>query len=262
MRKKTRRKAEPAGRNMSFGTVKQARPNDMNLPESADPQPRAKKGGTKKAEKERTCLVTGKAYPAHRLIRFVVSPEGVVIPDVAGKLPGRGGWLLAEGAVLERAMKKKIFIRFGHKALAEPATDKGRGPGAGRPQITVDDHLPQLVEDLLRQRCLDHLGLVNRAGLLVAGFEKVRALLKAGKCRALVTAEDAAEDGRRKLCAGLGNVLDKLRLIGMFNRAQLGQALGLSNPVHVALRPGGMTESFLKEFSRYEGVADRGRSGG
>jgi len=110
---------------------------------------------------------------------------------------------------------------------------------------------------LLRQRCLDFLGLVNRAGLLVSGFEKVRAVMKAGKCHVLITAQDAADNGRSKLCSGMGNVLDNLRVVDMFTREQLGQTLGLSNAVHVALMSGGMTESFLKEFSRYEGLVSR-----
>ena len=176
-------------------------------------------------------------------------------------------------------MKKKIFTRFGHRVLALAQQKAGRkadlksgAPGQdlegldqddpagtadqGR-KVRVDDHLPDLVEQLIRQRCLDYLGLVNRAGLLVAGFEKVRSVLRGGKCQALIMAEDAADNGRSKLCSGMGNVLDKLRVIDMFSREQLGQALGLSNAVHVALMPGGMTESFLKEFSRYEGLVNR-----
>jgi len=124
-------------------------------------------------------------------------------------------------------------------------------------QVTVDGNLPELVAQLLRQRCLDYLGLVNRAGLLVSGFEKVRSALKADKCRALISAEDAAAGGRSKICSGLGNVLEKLQVIDMFTRDELGQILGLSNAVHVALLSGGITESFLKEFSRYEGVVMR-----
>jgi len=210
------------------------------------------------------------------MIRFVLDPAGNVIPDVAGKLPGRGGWVLADRAVLQSAMKKKIFVRFGHRASASRLVPSGRGQAdvetleepedkpkskpeskvAGQKiQVRVDDNLPDLVEQLLRQRCLNYLGLVNRAGLLVSGFEKVRTKLKAHKCRALIIAEDAAEGGRSKLCSGLGNVLEKIRVIDMFTRKQLGQTLGLPNAVHVVLLPGGMTESFIKEFSRYEGVA-------
>ncbi len=199
-----------------------------------------------RAGRERKCLVSGETYPVGRLIRFVLDPDGNVIPDVTARLPGRGGWILADGRTLRTAMKKKIFVRFGHRVLA---AEKGK-----RPAVRVDDNLPDLVERLLRQRCLNYLGLVNRAGLLVSGFEKVRAALKAGKCRALITAQDAAAGGRSKICSGLGNVLEKLRVIDMFTREELGQTLGLSNGVHVALLSGKMTESFLNEFSRYEDI--------
>lgn len=231
--------------------------------------------------------MTGETYAVHKLIRFVLDPEGNVIPDVTAKLPGRGGWVLAEGKVLDRAMKKKIFVRFGHKVLAssgrkmadvatvadqdmDPEAGTGKNQpeastgkkqpeaGTGKQQrVRVGENLPDLVAQLLRQRCLNYLGLVNRAGLLVSGFEKVRAALKAGKGRALVTAEDAAEGGRSKICSGLGNVLEKLPVIDMFTREELGQTLGLFNAVHVTILSGGMTESFLKEFSRYEGVVMR-----
>ncbi|NOZ42830.1 MAG: DUF448 domain-containing protein [Alphaproteobacteria bacterium] len=200
--------------------------------------------------------MTGETYPVHRLIRFVVDPEGRVIPDVAAKLPGRGGWLLAEGKIVEMAIKKKILVRFGHRVIAH-AVNNAQAKNSQEDEktvIRVADTLPELVVKLLRQRCLDYLGFANRAGLVVSGFEKVRARLRSGKCRVLITAEDAAADGRRKICTGLGNILDNLRMIDMFTREQLGQALGLSNAVHVALGSGGITESFMAEFSRYESV--------
>lgn len=222
-----------------------------------------------KKDKERKCLVTGETYAAHKLIRFVLDPEGNITPDVTGKLPGRGGWVLAEGKVLQSAMKKKIFVRFGHKVLTssgqkilDVATledqDKDQeGDMSKKRRVMVDENLPDLVFQLLRQRCLNYLGFVNRAGLLVSGFEKVRSALKQNKCRVLITAEDAADGGRSKICSGLGNLLEKLQVIDMFTRDELGQTLGLSNAVHVALLSGKMTESFLKEFFRYEGVVMR-----
>ncbi len=222
-----------------------------------------------KEERCRKCLVTGETYPVHKLIRFVLDPAGNITPDVAAKLPGRGGWILAEGATLNRAMKKKIFVRFGHKVLTTKAASRRRKTvdietlddeelgGQPKQQVMVDENLPDLVEKLLRKRCLNYLGLANRAGLLVSGYEKVRKILQAQKCDVLITAEDAAEGGRSKICSGLGNVLEKMRVIDMFTRDELGQTLGLPNAVHLALLPGGMTESFLNEFSRYENITMR-----
>ena len=222
------------------------------MPKQKTRQPKTRQRKPEKAgEKKirlRKCMVTGESCPTSRLIRFVLDPDGRVIPDVAGKLPGRGGWILAEGKWLKAAMKKKTFIRFGQRIMA--AEDR-------KEAVLVDNNLPDQVRSLLRHRCLNYLGLVKRAGLVVSGFEKVRAALRADKCRALITAEDAAKGGRDKLYSGTGNVLEKLTAIDMFTREEMGQALGLSNAVHVALSPGGMTESFLEEFFRYEAVVLR-----
>ncbi|MBM3540745.1 MAG: DUF448 domain-containing protein, partial [Alphaproteobacteria bacterium] len=46
----------------------------------------------------RRCIVGGESLPKERLMRFVVGPGGVVCPDVAGALPGRGLWVEATRA--------------------------------------------------------------------------------------------------------------------------------------------------------------------
>ena len=60
-------------------------------------------------EPERRCLATGESQPRGGLIRFVLGPDGVLVPDVAGKLPGRGMWGGAGRAGVQVAGKKKLF---------------------------------------------------------------------------------------------------------------------------------------------------------
>ena len=43
---------------------------------------------------QRRCIVTRAERSPNDLIRFVVDPQGAVVPDVARKLPGRGVWVL------------------------------------------------------------------------------------------------------------------------------------------------------------------------
>lgn len=126
----------------------------------------------------RRCIVTGEIRPKTDLIRFVVDPEGQVVPDVDGKLPGRGLWLYASQDVLHRAQKKHAFSR------------------AARRKVAVSPDLPDEVERLLAARCMEYLGLAKRAGLLVSGLEKVRALITAGKAQVVIL----AADGARKWC--------------------------------------------------------------
>ena len=79
------------------------------------------RGGREKETEiaERRCLVTGEVQPKAGLIRFVLGPEGMVAPDLAEKLPGRGFWLTADRAIIERAVAKGLFSR-GAKAPAKP----------------------------------------------------------------------------------------------------------------------------------------------
>ena len=46
------------------------------------------RGGRKtyRDDPERRCIVSGETHPKRGLIRFVVSPEGEVVPDVLGRL--------------------------------------------------------------------------------------------------------------------------------------------------------------------------------
>ena len=204
----------------------------------------------------RKCLVTKEVYPSSELIRFVCAPDGTIVPDVAAKLPGRGCWVCATRDVLEEAIKKKIFLRFGYqvqgnlKKKSKDIEELEENEAAIKETIsvTVADDLMDLIVELLRKRCLDYIGLANRSGILIPGFEKVRSILKNGKTNVLLTACDGAENGRSKVCQGL----DNLKVIDVFTRDELSQAAGLGNAVHMALLPGGIRSSLLREISRYE----------
>ena len=76
----------------------------------------------------RTCIVTGETAAPERMIRFVVGPEGDVVPDLARRLPGRGMWLRAERALLEQAVARKAVRPGGARA----GQGRGRSAGAGR----------------------------------------------------------------------------------------------------------------------------------
>ena len=70
----------------------------------------------------RTCIATGEEGAPERMIRFVVGPEGDVVPDLARRLPGRGMWVRAERSAVERAVAKNLF------AKAARGVGRGRRP--------------------------------------------------------------------------------------------------------------------------------------
>jgi predicted RNA-binding protein YlxR (DUF448 family) len=150
------------------------------------------------------------------LLRFVAAPDNTVVPDLDGKLPGRGLWLSICRDMVETATRKKAFARAARKGL------------------TAAPDLADQVAFLLRRRCLDTLGFARRAGLVTAGFDKVKAEAKAGRVVLLLEAAEGADDGRRKIAA----LAPKAPVIDVFTGAELASILGRDHVVHVALLAG------------------------
>ena len=188
-------------------------------------------------EPERRCIVTGDVQPKAGLIRFVVSPEGVIFPDLAGKLPGRGIWVTADRAAIETAAKKGLFAR------------------AARTKVTVPDGLVDLVEAGLARRVVDLISLARKAGLAVAGFEKVKGWLADGKARVLLQASDGSERGKGKLWTPEGG-----RWFGCLTSSELGLAFGRDSVIHGALGAGGLSLRVVEEAAKLAGV--RTKNGG
>lgn len=136
---------------------------------------------------ERSCIVTRRVLGKEELIRFVLSPEGVLTPDLAYKLPGRGMYVSVSKLLLAEAIAKRAFNR-----------------AAGQ-QVRIPDGLIANVEAQLQRRVADALSLARKAGQVITGFEKVDKALKNGKVVALIHASDAGDDGVRKLTWGNRN---------------------------------------------------------
>lgn len=186
---------------------------------------------------ERKCIVTGAMLPRDRMIRFVKGPDGAVVADLDNRLPGRGLWVAASRDALVQAASGRHFARA------------QRGP------VEVPDDLLARVEAGLASRAANLIGLARRAGGSVAGFEKTRAALKSGKGRLLITARDAAADGRGKLAA---LAADCRRAEGLF-AAELGAVFGRDHAVHALVTDAPLAERIGEALDRLDGV--RGASG-
>ena len=191
---------------------------------------------------ERRCIATGEVQPKRGLIRFAVSPDAVIVPDILEKLPGRGIWVGAERAALEQAVKKGAFAR------------------GAKQQVTVPDNLVAEVESLLAKRLIDGISMARKAGSAVAGFEKVKDWLGREEVRILFQAVDGSERGKSKLYApgGRGSFFEVL------TASELGLSFGRERVIHAALGHGGLTERIREDAIRLSGVRelDRGLSSG
>jgi predicted RNA-binding protein YlxR (DUF448 family) len=188
------------------------------------------------ADTLRRCAVTRVQRPKEALIRFVLGPDGTVVPDLKEKLPGRGVWLTAANDVVAEAVKRKAFGR------------------ALKAEAKTPEHLAEEVDKLIASAALGALALANKAGEVVFGHAKVEEAVAKGRAIALVHASDAAEDGCRKLdgkalAATAGRGIPTVRA---FSADELGLASGRTNVIHAALIQGGAARKFLAAASRVE----------
>ncbi len=111
-----------------------------------------------------------------------MGPDGAIVPDIEARLPGRGLWLTPRRDIVDRAVAKRLFARAARRPVATPP------------------ELADRVESLLARRCVDVLGLARRAGLAVAGFDRVGGALRRGGPALLLCALDGAEAPSGAIC--------------------------------------------------------------
>lgn len=181
---------------------------------------------------ERRCMALGTSGPTDRLVRFVLDPAGRVVPDLAERLPGRGVWLTADRALVEKIEKKNLFARAFRMAVPRP------------------EGLADLLERLIVERLVGTIGLARKAGQAVTGFEKTKLRLDSGRTGVLWAASDGAEDGRRKLA----RIAGETPLIECLTSAELGLAFGRVFAIHAALDRGGFADRALRDARRLEGL--------
>lgn len=192
---------------------------------------------------ERTCIVTRRAHPPQDLLRFVAGPDGSVVPDLKRNLPGRGCWVVAERACVDKAVAGKHFAR----ALRTP--------------VDASPALGEMVDALLAKAALGTLGLARKAGAVALGAAKVEGAVRGGKARAVVHAREAAEDGMRKIEAARRFLVHaggpEIPAYRLFHEQELSLALGGANVIHAAVLDGQASVAALKRLA----VLDRYRNG-
>ena len=190
---------------------------------------------------ERRCLVTRECRDIGSLVRFVVAPDRTLVPDIEGKLPGRGFWVTAEGSVLDRAVKDGYLARALRRVNAE--------------DVVVPAELCELVTLLLRRRCLSLFGLARRAGVVVVGFGKVTRLLASGGARLLVLAAEGGATGD-KLRRSVGNRDGNVKVIDFFEACALAPIFGRVNWACAGVQRCGFAERLLVETNRLDGFTN------
>lgn len=221
-------------------TPKRRRPDGASADRAASATTGMAKGASGDHDRVRQCALTRVHRPVDELIRFVLDPNGAIVPDLKHRLPGRGVWLTCARDVVEAAVEKNQFAR----ALRQP--------------VEVSSDLVRLLDRLLAEAALGLLSLANKAGEVVTGFSKVEELVTRRRetLACLLHAVEAAENGRQKLDA---KVLKVAEFVGMepkilrcFTTDELSLALGRLNVVHAAVIQGRVSPKFLQAAARLE----------
>lgn len=179
----------------------------------------------------RRCIGTGVVKPVAKLVRFVVGPDGTVVADVGGRLPGRGLWLSAERGAVETACRRRAFAR------------------AARAQVRVPADLTECIERQLARRCLDLIALARRAHQAVSGCEKTRSWLADGKAGLVL----AAIDGAPSELARMRSLAAGLPVVAVLTGAELGAVFARARTVHAAVAPGRLAGRIRDEAERLAG---------
>jgi predicted RNA-binding protein YlxR (DUF448 family) len=187
-----------------------------------------------RGEPERRCIVTRETQPRAGLIRFVAGPDDVVVPDLAGKLPGRGMWVTADAETLGQAARKGHFARAAKRPVKAPADLAAR------------------VETLMAARFVDLVALARKAGRAVAGFEKVKAALGSGEAALLLQAADGSSRERARLRPPEG----ENTLVSCLFAHELGVAFARDRVIHAAVLAGGLSDRVRDEALRLSGIRD------
>jgi len=183
---------------------------------------------------ERTCIATGQNLPACKLIRFVTAPNGFVVADLLGRLPGRSAWVAANDIAIRIADQKGHFKRT---------------LGAGLQSLDAD---VAGIARGLRAGIIAKGSMARKSGALLGGGGK---LLAEGRFNGLLAATDASP-------RELFRLKSKLRVEWVsqsLSSAELGQIFGRDSLAFAGLRVSGSPGSpklvriFYEDIMRLDG---------
>lgn len=194
-----------------------------------------------RSEPQRTCLGCRAEKGKGELLRYVLDPEGKVVPDLLGKLPGRGAYTCYCRDCVAKATLRKQFAR----------AFKGEVTGA-----TAAELEGQIVIRL-EERIASYLALGNKAGKIVSGSDMVLEAMRKGKNIGLVImAGDVSADIGQKIAGSAAR--EGIPCFRILDKDRIGGLLGKGLRSVVAIEAGGFVPPLVKELERYGNFLDGG----
>ncbi len=190
---------------------------------------------------QRRCIATGEIRAKATMLRFVEGPVKVLVPDIKGKLPGRGVWITTNRLLIREAVKRKLF-------------ERNLSPG-----IRIEPEIDQQVDILLKNAAFGCLKMANKAGNAIYGFTKLMAALEKQVIIYMIHAREASQPESNKLdhkfrtnlehSDKLQQTLSKKPYLG-FDSEELSLAFGAANVIHAGLTESGASRAAITAIER------------
>lgn len=183
---------------------------------------------------QRSCLGCRTAKNKDLLIRFVLSPDMEVLPDLDAKLPGRGAYTCLNRDCLIKTVTQNQFKRSFKQVVT----------------IMPPEQMAEHIRQQLFDRIICLIGLANKAGSVIGGgsmvIEALRGRVKPGL---VLVATDVSEAIGIKIvgAANLNKVLHRT----VVTKENFGVILGKAPRSAVAIKSGGFVASLIKAVDRY-----------
>jgi uncharacterized protein len=187
---------------------------------------------------QRSCLGCGATRDKGDLLRFVLSPDGCLTPDLKGKLPGRGAYICPQRSCLGLTIKKKRFA------------SSFKTPIQGLDQEKIINEIRTMVTERVR----GYLSLAAKAGNVFSGSDSVAGAVRGGKVGVVFIATDLSEESRKKFSAMAGHA--GANLVAMFDKDTLGTLIGKEHRGVVAVESGGFIQPIRRELEIYRNFFD------
>jgi uncharacterized protein len=184
---------------------------------------------------QRTCIGCRGTFDKTHMLRFVLAPDGSLVPDLMRKLPGRGAYVCMKALCIHNACEKKHFSRtFKREVLGD------------FPDILLDR-----ISRTMEERIASYIALANKAGKVVSGSDMVSDTLKrcSSEKKLVLIATDVSEDiGQRIRFLSESH---GVKHFSLFNKDYFGELLGKSQRSVIAIQGSGFVEALNMELERY-----------
>lgn len=187
---------------------------------------------------QRTCLGCRNVFDRNDLLRFVLAPQGLLLVDYKGRLPGRGAYTCLNRDCIAEAVRRRQFARTFKQEISSVA----------------EDSIATELRRQIQERICGLIGMARKSHQLLSGSSLVLDRLSASASLAFVIIASDVSDGIGEKVTGRA-LYHSVPLYRMFEKEFLGRLLGTGQRSVLALLPGSLAAAIRVELERYQRIA-------